>query len=190
MLSLLDTFYTTLFRPGQPLQTRVHRSHWWQAAALVWLVSSVQTLCAATGLKTGQIGLALVTGWLASFLAWWLASLMVHFSADLFGGQGRFADCMTGLGLAFAPLMLTAPINALPNLLGNAGHTLGLLAWMGLLFWVMALMTRNLCTAENFSLDRSLAALILSCVLTAALAFATGLLSLLQIFLWGAMLQA
>lgn len=187
MIALLDTVYTTLFRPAEPM--RIQGRQWWQAATLVWLVSSLQTLGSASGLKPAQLGLALLVGWLSSLLLWWLASLMLHFTADLFGGQGRFADCMTGIGLALTPLLLSAPVNALPNLLGDAGHTLGLLAWMGLLFWVLALLARNLSRAESFSLDRSLGALILSGVFTFALLGVSGLLSLLQIFLWGAMLQ-
>lgn len=190
MVGLLETVYTTLFRPGPALQARIHRHHWWQAATLVWLVSSIQTLSNSAGMNPGHIGLALVIGWLACLLFWWLASLMLHFTADLFGGQGRFADCMTGIGLAITPLILAAPVNALPNLLGNTGHTLALLAWMGLCFWVLALLARNLSTAESFSLDRSLGALVLSGIFGMALIFMSGLLSILQIFLWGALLQA
>ncbi|MEZ0374430.1 MAG: YIP1 family protein [Candidatus Sericytochromatia bacterium] len=190
MQALLDTVFTTLFQPGPALQARIHRRHWWQAATLVWLVSSLLTFSAAARLTPAQMGLALLCGWLAMLMLWWLASLMLHFTSDLFGGQGRFADCMTGIGLALTPLMLAAPVNALPNLLGDAGHTLAMLAWMGLLFWVVALLARNLSTAESFSLDRSLGALILSGIFVAALMFASGLLGLLEIFLWGAMLQA
>lgn len=186
MQALLSTVYSTLFQPGRADLT--HRSHWWQAAVLVWLVSSVATFSAAHALNPGTLALALISGWLGAALLWWLSTLMLHFCADLFGGQGRFADTMTGVGLAVTPLILLAPVNALPNLLGQAGHTASLLAWMGLVFWVGALITRNLCAAEGFSLDKSLGALILSGVFMGALLFSGGLLLLLKIFLWGAML--
>ena len=190
MQGLLETVYSTLFRPGTAVYARVNRRHWWQAAVLVWLVSTLLTFSAASGLHGGQIGLALLAGWLSTLLIWWLGSLMLHFCADLLGGQGRFADTMTGTGLSLTPLMFAAPLGALPNLLGQAGHTLGLLAWMGLIFWVAALLAKHLCAAEAFSLDRSLGSLVLSGVFFAALFFAAGLLLVLEIFLWGAMLQA
>lgn len=187
MNGFFETVFLTLFRPALASQERIQKRYWWQAALLVWLSTTLVTFSLE---QAAPMGLRLAVSWLSSLLLWWLGSLMLHFCADLFGGKGRFADMMTGTGLAVTPLILSAPLAALPNLLGNFGHTLSLLAWMGLSFWVLALLALNLSRAESFSLDRSLGTLILSGAFSAALLFALGLLGLLQIFLWGAMLQA
>lgn len=188
MQGFFATFFDVLFRPGaiEP----VNRSQWWQSALLVWLVSTVMSLSGATGLSGAQISLALGAGWLTSLLLWWVSALLLHFTADLFGGQGRFADTMTGIGLALAPMIFIAPLHSLPNLLGTLGHTLALLGSMGLIFWTAALLAKHLGSAERFSLDRSLGALVLGGVFAAALLMASGLSALLQVILWGAMLQA
>ncbi len=186
MQGFLATYFDVLFHPGS--NTRIDRQHWWQAAVLVWLVSSILSLSAANGLSGAQISLALAAGWLGSLLMWWVSTLLIHFTADLFGGQGRFADTMTGIGLAIAPMMFIAPLQALPNLFGNLGHTLALLGGMGLLFWTAALLAKHLRIAERFSLDRSLGALILACVFATALVAVSGISILLQIFVWAARL--
>ena len=110
---------------------------------------------------------------------------MLHFTADLFGGKGRFADTMTGVGLAALPLIFIAPLQALPNLIGNLGYTLNLLGNMGLTFWVLALLTMALRHSESFSLDRSIGSLILAFVINLAFIFSIGLLFMLQLMNWG-----
>jgi hypothetical protein len=183
-LNFFDTLYLNLFRPGGALKQCIHRRYFWQAAVTLWLGGSFLTFSQAHG---AAVGLRLAMTWLGGFLLWWLGTLMLHFCADLFGGQGRFADLMTATGLAFTPLLLSAPLSALPNALGGLGHTLSLLGWLGLGFWILALLALYLSKAESFSLDRALGALILSASLTGALVFALGVLGMLQIFAWGAM---
>lgn len=135
-------------------------------------------------MSSTQLSFALLLSWGGALLFWWLSTLLLHFSADLFGGSGRFADTMTGVGLAWVPLILAAPLAALPNLLGRMGHTVSLLAWMGLLFWVLALMCLALSHAEKFSLDRAIGSLILSSVFAVTLIFAGGMWLSMQIFFW------
>jgi len=189
---LLQTTFSTLFHPSEAFQSRAHRSHWWQAATLLWLISSLLTFSAAgnVGLSAGQMAMGLVIGWGSTLLCWWICSMLLHFSSEIFGGQGRLADTMTSVGLACLPLIFIAPMTALPNLFGTTGYTLALLGWMGLIFWVLALLTLALSAAQRFSLDRSIGALILGVIVSAALVCGSVALFVLQLFFWGAQLAA
>lgn len=185
MPALFQTVYSTLFEPAQMLSHYARRNYWWQAAIIV-LLSATLWLFTSLGLAQSQrLGLSLVIVWGSAFLIWWWSSLMLHFSADLLGGRGRFADTMTGVGLAALPLIFIAPLQALPNLLGNLGYTLSLLGQMGLAFWVLALVTQALRHSEAFSLDRSIGSLILAFAINLAFVFSLGLIFMLQLMNWG-----
>ncbi|MGV3526724.1 MAG: Yip1 family protein [Candidatus Sericytochromatia bacterium] len=185
MSDLFQTLFVAWFRPAE-LGARAHRAHWWQAAVLLWLTTSLHVLLQAGRAEwgQGQVFLGLLISWASSFFLWWLGTLLLHFSADLFGGRGRFADTMTATGLAVAPLVLLAPVAALPNVFGNFGYTLHLLAQMGLGFWCLALLVMSLSHAERFSLDRAVGAVVLSSVFAGALVGGAGLLLVFQFLFW------
>lgn len=184
MQHLLQTVYFTLFEPAQ-IGKHSHKRIWWQAALIIWLVSTLLVFTQAGNQASPPIGLALITAWLGSFLGWWGFSLLLHFSADIFGGQGRFADTMTAVGLSSLPLLFLAPLAALPNLLGTWGYTLSLLGKMALVFWLLALLVLAIHHSEAFSLDRAIGALILTVGVMLILGVTTIILFGLQLTLWG-----
>lgn len=189
---LFQTAYLTLFDPVNAFSERAKRQFWWQAASLVWLVASLLSFSqsGASRLPAGTMALGLALSWGSLFLIWWLSAMLLHFSAELFGGQGKLSDTMTATGLALLPLIFIAPLNALPNVLGKIGYTLNLLGWMGICFWVIALLVLGVSAAQQFSLDRSIGSLILTLMLGAALILLSLVLLGLQLVFWGAQLAA
>jgi len=185
MPAILQVYYSTLFEPAQKLAQFARRQYWWQAAVAVLLSATLMLFTELGVAQTQRLGFSLLIVWGSAFIVWWWCSLMLHFTADLFGGKGRFADTMTGVGLAALPLIFIAPLQALPNLIGNPGYTLNLLGNMGLTFWVLALLTMALRHSESFSLDRSIGSLILAFVINLAFIFSIGLLFMLQLMNWG-----
>lgn len=185
MQGLCQTFFSTLFQPAS-LKQYAHRRYWWQAAVLVLLIATFEAFSAAGEyrLSAGQMGLLLGITWGSALLSWWLTALLLQFTADLFGGRGRFADTMTGVGLAVVPFVLLSPLLALPNLLGRTGYTLGLLGAMGLIFWGLSLCVIGLSAAQHFSIDRSIGALVLGFVFAIALVLGGALLGMMQISFW------
>ncbi|MBF2054771.1 MAG: YIP1 family protein [Candidatus Sericytochromatia bacterium] len=189
---LFQTAYLTLFDPASAFAMRAQKAFWWQAASFVWLAASLLSFSqsGASRLSAGSMALGLVLSWGSLFLIWWLSAMLLHFSAELFGGQGKLSDTMTATGLALLPLIFIAPLKALPNILGKAGYTLSLLGWMGICFWVLALTVMGLSAAQKFSLDRSIGSLILGLMLAAALLTLSLVLLGLQLIFWGAQLAA
>lgn len=189
---LFQTAYLTLFDPVSAFTQRAQKAFWWQAAIFVWLAASLLSFSqrGASQLSTGSMALGLLLSWGSLFLIWWLSAMLLHFSAELFGGQGKLSDTMTATGLALLPLIFTAPLKALPNILGKAGYTLSLLGWMGICFWVVALTVLGLSAAQKFSLDRSIGSLILGLMLAAGLITLSLVLLGLQLVFWGAQLAA
>lgn len=185
MQALFQTFFSTIFEPSS-LRERAHRHYWWHAAVLILLITSLQTfsLAGKHHFSVAQTGLALALFSGSSLLIWWIATLLLHFTADLLGGQGRFADTMAGIGLATLPFVLSSPLNALPNMLGRMGHTLALVGYMALILWGIILCVLGLSAAQHFSSDRAMGALVLGCVFAFALFFGGTLLGGLQIFFW------
>lgn len=186
MQGFFNVFYCSLLRPSAVFAKDAKGSRWQYAALTVFLVSVLLAL--STYQHYMLLGL-LING-VSALLIWWAGSLLLHFCADLFQGQGRFVDAMTATGMAMAPLVLAAPITALPNLFGEFGHTLSFIAWMGIIFWTVCLLAVNLSKVESFSLDRALGSLVLSGVFSGAFILVCIVLGMMQLFLWGSMIQA
>ena len=163
---------------------------WWQGALLVLLVSTLSTLAMAgpQGWNGQQLSIGLPLVWGQSLLFWWLFSLLLHFSADVFGGEGRIAQTLAACGVASTPFLLLGPLMVLAQRFGRAGQTLSLLLGMGLVFWAVALLSRLLVNSASLPLDRTLGVLVLSFFLMGALVAASFVLGGLQLAFWGASL--
>lgn len=185
MQALFQTFFSTVFVPSS-LKERAHRRYWWQAALFILVITALQmfSLAGKYEFSAAQLGTGIALCWGSSVLTWWLLALLLHFTSDLLGGRGRFADTMTGLGLASLPFIFCIPLSSLPNMLGRTGYTLALLGNMGLVFWGLTLCVIALSAAQAFSIDRAIGSVILGFVFALALLLGGTLLGGLQVFFW------
>lgn len=177
--------YDLLLRPTSALSRLSERSHWGFAACILALTTLLHTLNQAGSLAQPLPALFpqyLVNG-MGVFILWLALSLMISLCADLFGGQGRISDTMTGLGLAALPLVFLAPVNALPNFLGQAGLTLQILLTLAVGFWVLVLVVLGIQSAQSFSLDKAIGSLVISGLCGFALGVAALLTGVAQLIL-------
>jgi hypothetical protein len=186
MQNVLYAYYLVLFRPGQAFQRFGQRANWWYAALAVLAGATVLALHLAALQQSGigQLLPTLLIIWGIAGLGWFKATLFLSFTADLFGGQGRMLDTMTSLGLASLPLVLAAPLLALPNLLGQVGFSLRLVGIVVLGFWCFALGAQALRAAQELPLDKAIGSLVVSLFLGLGLGAAVMILSLSQFALW------
>lgn len=170
MGQFLSHIYAVLMRPQTALAHVAQRHYWWQAALILLLVITMNTLSYAKAMHLGlsEMLLSLFVAYGFGLLFWTGAALVFSLCADLFGGQGRIVDTMTALGFAGAPFLFLPVVHAFPNILGQAGHTLKLLAVLALGFWVLSLMIIGLKHAQSLSLDRSIGSLIIGGVIVVA----------------------
>lgn len=186
MSSTFDNIYSLLFHPYQRLAELCYRRYFWQALLILFLTSTLQTFIYIGYISPGKMNIffALFTTWGVSFMLWLGLSVLLALAADLFGGKGSILDTMTASGLALTPLIFLAPVNSLPNLLGNIGHSLSVLGTIGIYFWYVVLLIIALKHTHQFSLDRSIASLILSIFLFLGFLTAGFILFMMQINLW------
>ncbi|PIQ27556.1 hypothetical protein COW36_16525 [bacterium (Candidatus Blackallbacteria) CG17_big_fil_post_rev_8_21_14_2_50_48_46] len=177
--------YELLLRPAQALPKLAQRGHWGLAACILALTTLLHTLTQAGSSHQPLFTLLpqLMVNGGGCFVLWMIFSLMISLSADLFGGTGRITDTMTGLGLAALPLVLLAPISALPNFLGQAGVTLQLLLSIGIGFWVLVLSVMGIQSAQKFSLDKAIGSLVISGMLVLGFSFLGLLTGISQLML-------
>ena len=170
--------YELLLRPGQAFPRLALRTSWGFSALILAFATLLHSLNSAASHPHPLLSLPfwLMAHLSGAFLLWGSLSLILSLTADLFGGQGRILDTMSGLGLATLPLILLAPVKALPQLLGSAGQTLAVLLTMGVAFWVLVLMVLALQAAQRFSLDKAIGTLVTGYLLAGAL----GLLAVLS----------
>lgn len=177
--------YDLLLRPTPALTRLSERSQWGFSACILALTTLLHTFTQAGSQAQALPALLpqfLVNG-MGVFLLWLGFSLMISLCADLFGGQGRITDTMTGLGLASLPLIFLAPVSALPNLFGQAGFTLQLLLTLGVGFWVLVLVILGIQSAQHFSLDKAIGSLVISGLCGFALGVAAVLTGVAQVVL-------
>jgi hypothetical protein len=181
--SWAHNFYDLLLHPSAAFARLSERHHWGLAACILGLGTLLHTFTQA-GAQTQALVILLpqlfVNG-MGVFLLWIAFSLLISLCADLFGGQGRITDTMTGLGLASLPLIFLAPVSALPNFLGQAGFTLQLLLTIAVGFWTIILLVLGIQSAQQFSLDKAIGSLVISGLTGFALSVASIITGLAQI---------
>jgi hypothetical protein len=174
--------YQLLLRPGQAFPRLAVRTSWGFSALILAFATLLHSLNTAASHPHPLLSLPfwLVAHLSGAFLLWGGLSLVLNLCAELFGGQGRVLDTMSALGLATLPLVLLAPVKALPLLLGAVGQTLSVLLSMGIAFWVLVLMVLGLQAAQRFSLDKAIGTLVTGYLLTGGLGLLAALSGGLQ----------
>ncbi len=117
--------------------------------------------------------IALVLAVLAPFVWWLLISLVMHLVTRFFSGEGPLSATFSVVGVAFAPLVLSAiisiPLGGLQALLeagSAAGTTVGLLSnlfALAFLVWHLVLVVLGVALARNVSYGQSTGSCAISC---------------------------
>ncbi len=117
--------------------------------------------------------IALVLAVLAPFVWWLLISLVMHLVTRFFGGEGPISATFSVVGVAFAPLVLSAvvsiPLGGLQALLETgsvAGTAIGLLSnlfALAFLVWHVVLVVLGVALARNVGYGESTGSCAISC---------------------------
>ncbi|CAN5680753.1 hypothetical protein BH24ACT20_BH24ACT20_17560 [soil metagenome] len=117
--------------------------------------------------------IALVLAVLAPFVWWLLISLVMHLVTRFFGGEGPLPATFSVVGVAFAPLVLSAvvsiPLGGLQALLETgsaAGTAIGLLSnlfALAFLVWHVVLVVLGVALARNVGYGESTGSCAISC---------------------------
>lgn len=165
---MLDSLYTTLFRPSEAPVAPPLRVAW----GIWFTLSLLEAMRLAGALSLGPGGLfglvVLVFG--LNVLGWFWLSASSNLLAQLLGGQGTGEPTLGAIAQAFWPLILLAP-------LGAAAPWLGLLAPLLTFFvflWAYYGVIRAISRAHALSMGRSVLVLVGS-----GAAIGLGLLALL-----------
>lgn len=163
MNAFLLHVYGVFFRPAAVLPLISKRNHWWQAGFLVWLMMTLNILSQAGEWKIHWANTLplLFIGWGGLFLFWLAVTVTIHFTADLFGGQGQVLDTMTAMGFASAPYLLLPSVMALPNLLGDFGFSVRILLWLAIHFWSLVLTIQGVKAVQKFGLDQAIGSVLI-----------------------------
>lgn len=165
---MLDSLYTTLFRPSEAPVAPPLRVAW----ALWFVISLLEAMRLAGALGLGPGGLLLVLSLVfgLNVLGWFWLSASSNLLAQVLGGKGSAEPTLTAIAQAFWPLILLAPLAA-------AGPWLGFLSpllTLGVFLWAYLGVIRAIARAHSLSTGRSVLVL-----LGSGAAVGLGLLALL-----------
>lgn len=171
MSSFLGHLYGLFFKPVQALTQLSNRSYWWQSSFLVWLILTLNLLSQAGEWEIRRAATMplLFMGWGIGAFIWFGMTLLIHFTADLFGGHGQVIDTMTVTGFAWAPYLLLPSAMALPNVMGSWGFSIRILVLLALGFWSLVLTVLGLRSVQRFGLDQAVGSVLIGFVMLFAL---------------------
>jgi hypothetical protein len=84
------------------------------------LVASLNTFLSAT-FKSGSIGFSMLSffgSFLTVYLTWAFLTIILHLSAEVWGGLGELPNAIAVVGLAAAPLIVTSAVSVFVTLAG------------------------------------------------------------------------
>ncbi|GEM_PF-2185086 len=153
---MLDSLYTTLFRPSKaPVAPPLH------VAWGIWLVISlIEAMRLAGAISVGPLGLVvlltLVFG--VNVIGWFWLAAASNLLAQVLGGKGSGEPVLTSIAQGFWPLILLAPLAAAQPWLG----VLSPMFTFGVFAWVFAGVMRAIGRTQSLSAGRSALVLVLS----------------------------
>jgi hypothetical protein len=172
---MLDSLYTTLFRPSEAPVSPSLRVAW-----VIWLlISLTEAMPFAGALSLGPGGLAV--SWMVFFglnvVGWFWLSAASNLLAQVMGGQGAAESTLTAVAQAFWPLILLPPLTAGQPWLGM----LSPLLTFAILVWVYVGVAKAISRAHSLSMGRAILVLLLSGAAVGLGALAMGLMPILGI---------
>lgn len=146
---MLDSLYTTLFRPAESPVAPPMRTAW----GIWFLISLLMAMGLAGSVSAGPWGLfgltILVFG--LNLLGWFWLSAATNLFAQVLGGKGAGEVTLAAIAQAFWPLILLAPLSALEPWLTITASVLSL----AVLLWVLVGVVRAVSRAHGLSLGRA-----------------------------------
>jgi len=165
---MLDSLYTTLFRPSEAPVAPPMRVAWgiWFTLSLLEAMSLAGALSLGPG---GLLGL-LVLVFALNVMGWFWLSASSNLLAQILGGKGSAEPTLGAIAQAYWPMILLAPVSAAEPWLGM----LAPLLTVAIVFWAYAGVVRAISRAHDLTTGRSVLVL-----LGSGTAIGLGLLALL-----------
>ncbi len=151
---MLDSLYTTLFRPSVAPVAPPLRVAW----GIWFLLSLLEAMSLAGALSLGVGGLLamLVLVFVLNVVGWFWLAAASNLLAQVLGGKGAAESTLTAIAQAYWPLILLAPLAALEPWLG----LLAPLLTFGVFVWAYFGVVRAISRAHALSMGRSVLVLL------------------------------
>jgi hypothetical protein len=151
---MLDSLYTTLFRPSEAPVAPPLRVAW----GIWFLLSLLEAMRFAGVLSLGPGGLVfmLLLVFVLNVAGWFWLAAASNLLAQVLGGKGSAEPTLTAIAQAFWPLILLAPLAAAEPWLG----LLAPLLTFGVFVWAYYGVVRAISRAHALSMGRSVLVLL------------------------------
>jgi hypothetical protein len=122
-MNVTDRFLLLLTSPDEATYDQYDSPNLGHAILIVTayaLIASLNTFLSAT-LKSDSFGFSLLSflgSFLTIYLTWAFLTIVLHLSAELWGGLGELPNIIAVVGFAAAPLVLTSMVSLLVTLTG------------------------------------------------------------------------
>jgi len=123
-MNVTDRFLLLLTSPDEATYDQYDSPNIGHAILIVTayaLVASLNTFLSAT-IRSGSVGFSMISffgSFLTVYLTWAFLTIILHLSAELWGGLGELPNAIAVVGLAAAPLVLTSLVSILITLIGG-----------------------------------------------------------------------
>ena len=151
---LLDSLYTTLFRPSEAPVAPPLRVAW----GIWFMLSLLEAMRLAGALSLGPGGLLgmLALVFCLNVLGWFWLSASSNLLAQALGGKGAAEPTLGAIAQAFWPLILLAPLGAAEPWLGFIGPLLTFAVYL----WAYLGVVRAISRAHALSMGRAVLVLL------------------------------
>lgn len=161
-MNLLDNIYGVLFKPNETFPYLSDRRFFSGSFLIIFMLALLNALKNSVFLDVSNWStwLLFIINMILYTLIWISSGVFITFTADLFGGEGKITDTMTGLAYSSLPLIFIPSLYMLSLPMGEFGENIYSLSKIIIFVWVAILAVISLKYSHRFHTTQAILSLI------------------------------
>lgn len=151
-MNILDNIYGVLFKPNETFSFLTDKKFFSGSALIIIVIALLSALKNSVVLDVGNSStwVLFMINLIFFTMIWIMAGVFLTFTADLFGGNGKISETMTGLAYSTLPLIFIPPLYMLSLPMGDIGENLYAVLKVIIFGWVLVLAVLSLKYSHKF----------------------------------------
>lgn len=182
-MNILDNIYGVLFKPNETFAFLTDKKFFSGATLIIVLMALLNALknSVLLDISNSSTWLLFIINIISFIMIWIIYGAFLTFTADLFGGNGKISETMTGLAYSTLPLIFIPPIYILSLPLGGVGDNLYSITKIIIITWVLVLSVISIKHSHKFHTTQAVLSMVSLIFLVVLFMSGLGLISLLGV---------
>ncbi|MFN8670859.1 MAG: YIP1 family protein [Candidatus Sericytochromatia bacterium] len=151
-MEFLDNVYSVLFNPKYIFENFFNRKNFINSFFIIFILSLINAFSFNTSFFV--VPFSFLFSFFIIFTFWFLLSIVLTFTSDILGGEGKLSNTMTAVAYSLLPFIFVAPLNSVEFLMDSSILT-SILKFL-LSIWSLLLLVLSLKNAHKYQVSQAI----------------------------------